>query len=516
MSAYGTSYGESQGNTYEEARVKGRGEGESGPCGKLCGSLCCSMMGIVMYISSLVLVANNEMSTVCVQRALQSARELYEDVPCDGTGLEKNSAGPLFLSCPISEASMLARSPSDFGASWLEGAFREKSVKLRQVVSMLQCVEQKHTRDEKRGDKTVEIVSWTYSLEWKTTPVDSQGFKAWSVHAAKEALRSGCGPNFQRNPSFPLSSQELATNSLMAGSFDLSRHLSAITADEPVALQHGSYGIPSSLSGGSSRGGQERRVAKDGTPYTYTEFLDYYGNDRGSSEWQVARPAASQGSASGGIVGNSFHTCTGGFEDVGCLRISYFRSSATHLSHLARVSGRAAGLTKTRPWTAPKSWMCSSGSSSQVDLFAASVRTAEELVESAEASNAASTWALRILGMVLAVVGVMMFLNPLQAVANLVDEFFDWFRFIPILGWLLDTLGDAIAGAVGCAIFAVSLGIGLPSSILVLSITWCVMRPLLGIPMFLGSAAAICYSVRGLFQMAKNGKERRQKDIKHA
>lgn len=501
----------SYGNTYEEARVKGRGEGESGPCGKLCGSLCCSMMGIVMYISSLVLVANNEMSTVCVQRALQSARELYEEVPCDGTGLDKNFAGPLFLSCPISEASLPTRSPADFGASWLEGAFREKSVKLRQEVSMLQCEEKKHTRHN-----PVEIVSYTYSLEWKTTPVDSQGFKAWSVHAAREALRSGCGPDFQRNPSFPLSTQELAANSLLAGSFDLSRHLSSISANEPVALQHGSYVTPSSLSRGGSRGGQERRVAKDGTPYTYREFIDYYGDETARREWQAARPADSQGSSSGGIVGNSFHTCAGGYEEVGCLRISYSRSSATHISHIARSSGRASGVAKTRAWTAPKSWMCSSGSSSQVDLFAAGVSTPEELVESAEASNAASTWALRILGVILAVAGVMMFLNPLQAVANLVDEFFDWFRFIPVLGWLLDTLGDAIAGAVGCAIFAVSLGIGLPSSILVLSITWCVMRPLLGIPMFLGSAAAICYSVRGLFQMAKNGKERRQNNLKRA
>lgn len=498
--------------------MKGRGEGESGPCGKLCGSLCCSMMGIVMYFSSLVLVANNEMSTVCVQRALESARELYEEVSCDGTGLDKNFAGPLFLSCPISEASLPMRSPADFGASWLEGAFREKSVKLRQDVSMLQCEEQKHTRNEKRGDKTVEIVSYTYSLEWKTTPVDSQGFKAWSVNAAREALRTGCGPDFQRNPSFPLSAQELVPNSLVAGSFDLSRHLSSITADEPLSLQHGSYTIPSSLSRGGSRGGQgqERRVAKDGTPYTLGEFIDYYGDNQGRKEWQAARPAGSQGSSSGGIVGNSFHTCAGGNEEVGCLRISYSRSSATHISHIARTSGRAGGVAKTRAWTAPKSWMCSGGSSSQVDLFAAGVSTADELVESAEATNAASTWALRILGVILAVVGVMMFLNPLQAIANLVDEFFDWFRFIPVLGWLLDTLGDAIAGAVGCAIFAVSLGIGLPSSVLVLSITWCVMRPLLGIPMFLGSAAAICYSVRGLFQMAKTGKEKRQNNLKRA
>ncbi|CAE6938019.1 unnamed protein product [Symbiodinium sp. CCMP2592] len=159
---------------------------------------------------------------------------------------------------------------------------------------------------------------------------------------------------------------------------------------------------------------------------------------------------------------------------------------------------------------APPSWLCSGGSYNEVDLFAEGLLSDQELISNAESENMTSTWLLRAVGICLCIGGVVMFLNPLQTLANLVDQFFSWFRSIPVLGWLLDTLGDAVALAVGCAIFGVSVGIGLPSALIVMSISWCAVRPLLGIPMLLACVAALCMALKSLFRMAEQGKGKRK------
>mmetsp|Transcript_73483 Transcript_73483/g.132331 ORF Transcript_73483/g.132331 Transcript_73483/m.132331 type:complete len:514 (+) Transcript_73483:70-1611(+) len=508
-------YGNYNGNTYQEVREVSAGGQSGGPMSKLCGSLCTSLLGVAMYWGSLALVAHNEMSAVCVARALSSARGLQEGVSCNGDGVQ-GLTGPIHVACPIAESSLMLRTPSDFGADWLEGAFSAKAVKVKQKVSMLQCVEKKRTEERKQGDKIQKIDTWTYQTEWMPNAVESSTFKAWSNQNAREAMRSGCGRNFERNPSLPLSSQELSAGSLLAGAFDLSRFLPQVTAVEPIALRQGKYRLPSSIAPSTHRrgtGGTKRRLAKDGQSYTREEFLDHYGQRKGEDEWRegaVPDSSSSESPQSVAVKGNTAHTCPLA-EEIGCLRVSYWHSSATHVSHLGAVaSGRSSLGLKTRAWTAPPSWLCNGGSSSQVDIFSTGWLEAEELVSSAEDANTAFTWMLRLLGIVLAVVGIMMFLNPLQTLANLVDDFFDWFQFIPIAGWLLGYLGDAVAGAVGCAVFAISVGIGLPSALLVLSISWCVMRPMLGIPMVLGCVSAIGYSIMALFKLAQAGREKRK------
>mmetsp|Transcript_16690 Transcript_16690/g.29203 ORF Transcript_16690/g.29203 Transcript_16690/m.29203 type:complete len:505 (+) Transcript_16690:46-1560(+) len=496
------SYSGSQGNKYEEVTVTS----ESGPCGKLCGSLCCSILGVLVYFSSLALVAYNEKSTVCVQRSLDFASRQYEEASCDGSW-SSSSDNPTYLSCPLSEASLPAWSPSDFGAHWLKDAFKTTAAKISQKVETLQCVEEKHSRSEKQGDKKVNIDSWTYKMSWKEQRIDSAKFKAWSINAARDALHAGCGRSFSANPISPLQSKDLSTQSLVAGSFDLSRHLSKVATDEPLLLQQGSYSLPTGM-GGSTDRSPERRLAKDGNSYTKAEFYDYYGEGRGEAEWQAGAPDSAYASPVANIQGSTVNTCKAGSEDIGCMRVSYHKSSATHASYMGKITGSGPPR-QTRPWIPPATWLCGTGSS-EVDLFHASAVSANHLIDMAASSNNVSTWVLRILGIVLAVVGVMLFLNPLQAVADLVDEFFDWFRFIPVAGWMLDKLGDAVAGAVGCAIFTVSFFLGTSSALLILSITWCVMRPLLGIPILLISIAGFLYSVKYLVQMVKQGQGKRK------
>mmetsp|Transcript_96155 Transcript_96155/g.229035 ORF Transcript_96155/g.229035 Transcript_96155/m.229035 type:complete len:507 (+) Transcript_96155:19-1539(+) len=487
--------GRVDGSTYQEARVVH--DGGDSVLGKLCGSLCCSLLGLAMYFGALISLVHNETSTVCVQRALQAARG-NRQVDCDGD-VAGDEGKLIYLSCPLAAESLPRHSPRDFGAAWLQGAFDEEAVKMRQEVTMLQCVEEKRSERQKQGDKTVQVDSWTYSMEWKKEPVNSDLFKAWTNGGAKEALSQGCGRSFQRNPKSwgGLTSKSVQAPSLMVGKFDLTRHLGKLSASTPVQLTAGRYQGPVH--------GPERRVAKDGSAYTWSDFLEYYG-DRAEREWRQADKVASEDIA---IEGNTARTCSG-VEEIGCMRISYFKSSATEASHIGELRSARGRKLATRPWMAPPSWLCSGGSYNEVDLFAEGLLSDQELISDAESENMSSTWLLRAVGICLCIGGVVMFLNPLQTLANLVDQFFSWFRSIPVLGWLLDTLGDAVALAVGCAIFGVSVGIGLPSALIVMSISWCAVRPLLGIPMLLACVAALCMALKSLFRMAEKGKGKRK------
>merc|ERR1711933_252184 len=114
----------------------------------------------------------------------------------------------------------------------------------------------------------------------------------------------------------------------------------------------------------------------------------------------------------------------------------------------------------TRAWSAPSSWMCSSkGNSNRVDLFEPGSRNADELLEAAQNTNTVMTWLVRVLGFLAAFVGMRSFFAPVEALAAAIDSVLDLFRCIPVVGWLLDFLGDVVRGAVGCAISLIAFGL---------------------------------------------------------
>lgn len=461
-----------QGNTYVEAREVRR----QGPWSKLCGSLCISCLGIIMYWGSLIMLAKNEQSTVCTQQALTKVAKVYEEVGCGGA---PNDSGAIYFSCPFAEESLPLRESKDF-VSWLDGAFSVKAVKVRQDVQMLQCVETRKTEERKDGGKTYKVDHYTYNLEWRDSPIDSRNFRAWSVAAAREALRDGCGAGFRSNPTFTMSSRTLTAPTLRAGAFDLSRFLSKVDASEPIALKStGSFGVA-------------RRRAKDGKLYTWDEFEDYY-QESAWKEWKYAEEASPEGY----LLGHVVHTCN--TEKVGCLRISYYKSSATHGSYLGRSkgSGMVEQQVRTMPWKAPAFWLCPV---TDVDLFSAKdyPQSPEDVISEAEHNNMVQTWIFRLVGAILAPLGIFLFLCPIQKLAEVVEEFFDWFRFVPLLGSALGFLGNAVSEIVGCALMAIALSLGLPSVMLVVSISWCVMRPLLGLPMLLCSLVGLAFGIQKL------------------
>lgn len=210
----------------------------------------------------------------------------------------------------------------------------------------------------------------------------------------------------------------------------------------------------------------------------------------------------------GKVVGDSVYTCEPSSPEVGCLRVSYKQSTATHASYIGQVfpDGR------TRAWHAPHSWMCSGrGSSSAVDLFFPRALEAQEMIDLGQPSNSTTAWIFRISGVAAAVIGIICLLQPLQAAADLVSYLTSFLGPIPLIGPLVEFLGDAVSGMVGCAIMLVSCGIGVPSALAVLAFFAALMRPLLGVPLLIGCAAVLVFTFQKLMGYAKAGKAKRLK-----
>lgn len=527
-------------STYEELRRSG---GDSlAPAGKVCQACCCSFVGVCLYLVSLAMVIVSESSHHCTDDALSSARATYQSIGCGGPGREDPPPEvPVYLSCPISEESRRSVTPRDFGAEWLEGAFNVREVVVEQHVSMLVCKEKATSREVEGRDGSKQTVdAWSYVREWSDSAVESHRFKAWGSEEARAALSEGCGREFRENPGFPMASENVWGHSLVAGGYDLSRHLHEVKADAPVSINPGIYHPPHWYGGGHieperrvardgqsysygefesfygrPRGGQEwaiaqvapepeRRVAADGASYTWDEFIAYYGADRGPAAWEKTRrvPGVSGGQAT--VLVNELYTCPPGAPMIGCLKVSYRQSSATHVSLISAFGPGA----QTRPWRAPPSWMCGGN---EVDMFFMGSIDPENLLDQEVLANSYAIWLQRVIWLFLAILGVKLFLGPIPAITEFASEVLDLFSAVPIIGRLPVFLGDAVVGAVGLSVMAISFGVGGSSVLAVLGLSWCAVRPKYGVPLLLLCALVFGFTVHKMVQYSRTGQAKRMK-----
>lgn len=476
----GGGYGSGTGQYTEVTRSYDAGNSAAGKVGGACCSCFC---GIFLYFACLAAIAWNEMHSVCTSRALEAARTTYEEIDCRSTSSGPN--GLAYISCDFNPESFQRFTPASFGSAWMEDGFEIEAVRAQQTVKMLQCQEKKETREEKErnSDRKVTITTYKYDLVWSESYIDSGGFKGFQNREAGDEMRIACGQGFRGNPkSMELGTKVLSSGQLKMGDFDLSKKIGDVPLNSQVMLKEKAYSPP----------GGEKRYAADGIAYTRNEFQDYYGSSA-NEMWNKASKVTIRGG------GHSLRTC--GQDQVGCLDISFSKTTAKHGSYLGRIQSNK----KIRPWGAPSSWMCSSGL--EVELFQADQKDASELVNDAQTANTTQLWVIRLVCIVLTIVGVQMFLQPIQAAADFLQYLLSITSFIPLVGSVFNFVGDAISGAVGCAIFMISIGIGLPSSLLVLSFFYALMRPLIAIPIFLGSLAMLYFTYQKMAAMAAETKK---------
>lgn len=122
-------------------------------------------------------------------------------------------------------------------------------------------------------------------------------------------------------------------------------------------------------------------------------------------------------------------------------------------------------------WTAPDSWLCSGFQMTELRMGTFSK---DQLFDVLEKEHYTTTWIIRIVGFALLWLAFSLLFGPLEVLADC----------IPCIG---PCLGDSIA-AVTCCISC------LPATAccsLVVGVVWVVMRPLVGVPLLLLSAAVV-------------------------
>lgn len=459
----------SSSNSFQETHYE-RVDAGGGPVNKMGSSCCCSVSGFFLYLGMLYMLAWNEQRTVCVERAVIAAESQLTEVKCSAKPGD-HQGELVFGSCAVNEDSFQEWTPASFGMDGLSDLFKEKALRIEQQVEMMQCEQIVHRRAENSRDGTEKrvIITYTYEKRWKSSWIDSGRFKQSRV--ARDALRKGCGDRFISNPRFPHTAGTQSVKSLMAGLFDVSRHLESLPTNRSVRLNH--------------------RAA---------------GSNFESSQ---AQPPSMLDSSNTVVSNDQVWTCQPfGDTPIGCMRIKYLASDAKHISLLAKLNGDGT----SRGWRAPSSWICPRSSShGVVYYFAPKASNSDDVIEEMLKGNASMTFWIRILGILLAWWGVHLFLQPIQAIADIVNDTMNWFSFIPLLGWALDFLGDVVSEAVGFVLVIVSFGVAVPTSLLVMSLMWFMMRPLVGIPMLLAGIAGIFLTGKKMVQLAQEGRLKKGK-----
>lgn len=403
------------------------------------------MHGAILCMCSLAGLYRHEHIRACMHQAL--ARNVREE-NCSHPGDVDD--GLVHISCQISESSLPEWTPRNFaGMGWLDGAFCAKGAKVLQDVSMYQCTEMaaEHSQPPK------------YQMTWSSMHIDSAKFQAWTDKNAFQALLQGCGPSFKSNPKLLVHPQTLEASEFYAGGFDVSRYHGQLSVTEPIELKQGKYYFQHGM---------------------FTRSMCAISHIVGTS---------SCGKTAVHVHGNMAETCVEGALKLGCLRISYFKSAATHVSVLAAKVGNSF-----KAWEVTESWSCKPGNR-RMDLFEEGARSAEELVSKAMNIKRLWSWCGRTIFFMSTILGIHMFLSPIRELAHLARRPRVWFLWLPFSGLYLRFFGNVASGCTDRAIGFLAFSAGSSLALMAFSASWFLLRPAYCLPAILFSIVLLFFTV---------------------
>jgi len=184
---------------------------------RLCNSLLCALCGFpIMFLAGIIVLGYNEQRAVCDAKAIDDGLDEVLEVDCMSA---TNGDGKLVMfSCNLNQEVLTAGAlapPGDFQnllSSYV-------GTGLRVVAEMYQCVEAVHsetTKDSVGGGKATSK-TYTYSKEWRSSPIDSNSFHQLSG----ASFTSNCGAF---NPAWPANVPRTGTSysqQVKAGAFTL-------------------------------------------------------------------------------------------------------------------------------------------------------------------------------------------------------------------------------------------------------------------------------------------------------
>ena len=386
------------------------------------------LVGLALFVAGFPILFLNEGRAVDTAKRLKEGAGAVVDVPADKIDAA-NEGKLVHVSGKADTQDVL--SDDVFGVS-------ATALRLKRTVEVYQTVEHSETKYEKRGDKTVEKTTYTYSNEWCGKPVDSSQYH----DAAKRAA----------NPpaAMPYSDVDKIAQNVTLGAFKLSdTHVKRIGGKVPFQFP-ADFKVPETLPGGQFQNGvfyvpYNAAPAAAPTPASTS-------TSSGVSPLLAAAQAATNVAAA---VANAATSAIVGGHSVamapvpGDVRVMF----SVVMPHNVTVVEQ-----QTNGTLAP--WAASDGET--LSFVRDGIVPAAKIFADAQSMNSKITWLLRLVGLLVMYFGLKRVLGPID---SLVDV-------IPILNGIVAMGTSLAAGLVAGACALLTIGVA-----------WVFYRPWLGIPL---------------------------------
>ena len=368
------------------------------------------LIGFALFIAGFPILFLNEGRAVDTAKRLKEGAGAVVDVPADKIDAE-NEGKLVHVSGKADTQDVL--SDDVFGVS-------VTALRLLRTVEVYQTVEHSETTREKRGDKTVEETTYTYSNEWCTKPVDSSQYH--------EAAKRTANPP----AAMPYGDVDKIAQNVTLGAFKLSdTHVKRMGEKKPFAFP-ADFKAPASVPGAQYQNG--------------IIYVPYNAAAAAAAQAPTNVATAVANAAASAIVGGHSVAMAPVPGDV---RVTF----KVVLPHDVTVVERQDGNTLS-PWAA---------SDGETLSFVRDGRVpAAKIFADAQSMNSKITWLLRLVGLLVMYFGLKKVLGPID---TLVDA-------IPILNGIVAMGTSLAAGLVSAACALLTIGVA-----------WVFYRPWLCIPL---------------------------------
>ena len=375
------------------------------------------LIGFALFIAGFPILFLNEGRAVDTAKRLKEGAGAVVDVPADNVDAA-NEGKLVHVSGKADTQDVL--SDDVFGVS-------ATALRLLRTVEVYQTVEHSETTREKRGDKTVEKTTYTYSNEWCTKPVDSSQYH--------EAAKRTANPP----AAMPYGDVDKIAQNVTLGAFTLSEaHVKRMGEKKPFAFP-ADFKAPASVPGAQYQNGIIY------VPYNAAAAAVAPAATNVAAAATNVATAVANAAASAIVGGHSVAMAP----EPGDVRVTF----RVVLPHDVTVVERQDGNTLS-PWPA---------SDGETLSFVRDGRVpAAKIFADAQSMNSKITWLLRLVGLLVMYFGLKKVLGP------------------------IDTLVDAIPILNGIVAMGTSLAAGLVSAacaLLTIGVAWVFYRPWLGIPL---------------------------------
>ena len=392
------------------------------------------LAGVVLFIAGFPILFLNEGRTVDTAKRLKEGAGAVVDVAADK--VDPANEGKLVHVSGLAETKDVLTDEA-FGVS-------NVALRLLRTVEVYQTVEHSKTTREKRGDKTVEKTTYSYSNEWRSSPVNSAEFHDASKRSANPPA------------AMPFSNEDRIAANVNLGAFTLSeKHVKRMGEKKPFAFPV-DFKPPATVPGGQYQNGVIY------VPFNMSPAAapSPTSASTGFSPLLAAAQAATNVSAA---VANAAATAITGGRAVavapvpGDVRVTF----NVVLPHDVTVVERQEGNTLS-PWAA---------SDGETLSFVRDGRVpAAKIFADAQSMNSKLTWLLRLVGLLVMYFGLKKVLGPID---TLVDV-------IPILNGIVAMGTSLAAGLVAGACALLTIGVA-----------WIFYRPWIGVPLVVCGVALL-------------------------